>query len=445
MRTRIKKESIENRNKQIEKMLNLDIKTTEIAKELGCSTREVYKVKNSLKQYDVIRAWQINYYNRMLNEDWIKAPIEVDSVSALEYLEVKESEESLLKKNQRLQDGKNLTNRQIRSINRKDNFYDSLIEHFDRNINIDLSDNSYNTSKQFNNDIDCVIISDTHADEVISLVETGWNEEFNFNIFQKRLRKLEMQIIEHKNRFNNKYLNIFLIWDIISWLIHEELYENGESGKFDVLYKTAIVLAKFINNISNWYKDIYIYTKAWNHGRLSKSIKFKRTDENFDNILYALIKTILKNDKRIKFNLSTSFKDIVKINNFKIWYMHWDLYKADVFVKESQLDLCLQWHYHTANFNTLSRVLTNWAFNKWNWFVAKMLSTWSSEQYQTLFTLKQLDKERNYWLDLIRFFEITKDLDKVKDYGEVLTEKMIFGWNENYEWNIFEQTIGNYR
>lgn len=424
------------------------IKWCEIAKELSVSSSLVSRLKKEIEYNNrIYGGYEWEWFDMIYTDEWEMEEIEEFKEGKLleEIIDLKRSEEQLLKKNQKLQDWKNLSIRQIRAINRKDSFYEELTTYFQENIDIDLSDKEYNPTKHFNNDIDCVVLSDSHFDEVISLTETGWREEFNFDIFQRRLRKLEQEIINHKNRFNNKYLNIFLLGDMISWLIHEELYENGEAWKFDILYKWASVIAKFIINISKWYKDVYIYTKAWNHWRLSKSIKFKRTDENFDNILYVIIRSILKTDKRIKFNLSTSFKDIIKINNFKIGIMHWDLYKAEIFVKESQLDLCLQWHLHTAKFNAIDKVLTNGSFNKWNGFVTKMLSTWSDIQHQTLFTLKQINSNKDYALDFVKFIDITTWFESFDNYNEILTEKMIFGWNENYEWNVFEQTIGNYR
>ena len=74
-----------------------------------------------------------------------------------------------------------------------------------------------------------------------------------------------------------------------------------------------------------------------------------------------------------------------------------------------------------------------------------MLSTWSDIQHQVLFTLKQINKDKNYDLDFVKFVDITTWYEKYETYNEILTEKMIFGWNENYEWNIFEQTVWNYR
>ena len=409
--------------KQIIGLINEGYSPREIINEHGFSSSAVYEV---LKKEDLVVALE-------------EIEKQIESYQLLE-----EAQVSLLKNKQKITDKNNLQGRQLRAINRKDNYYEALTEYFENNIKIDLKDNvkvitEFDKSKT----VDNLLLSDLHADELISQIESVWNEEFNFNIFQQRLKLLESKVIRKQLKEKNQILNIFLIWDIVSWMIHEELYENGEAGKFDVLYKTAIVVSKFINNLSKYWKNIYVHTAAWNHWRLSKQVKFKRTDENYDNILYTLVRATLNSNKTVKFNLRTEFLNSIKINNFEIWYCHGDMVDAAKQVKMRRFDLLVQGHYHQANYNAMSKVLTNGAFNLWNGYVAKTINWMSENQFQVSFQLNYVNWKMELWN--IDFINITDWFESMPTYEEVLTENMIFGWNEFYEWNIFEITVWNYR
>ena len=346
--------------------------------------------------------------------------------------------EKLGKSKQRIQDQKNLLNKQIRNLNRDESFYEVFTEQLQiltsETIKRDKIKVKFN--KKLEKKVTCVILSDTHADEVISKLETAWNEEFNFDIFQRRLRKLETEIIEKQKVDKSKYLSLFMLWDMLSWSIHPELYENAEAGKVELLYKTWVVISKFILNISSYFEKVYIQTTYWNHWRFDKAVKYKRTDENWDNILYLIIKWLLQKEDKIQFNISTQFLDSVKIENFKITYFHWDS-NIDQITSNYEADLFLIWHIHTAKYNSISKLLSNWAFNKWNWWVSKALGKKTDEQHQVSFTL-ELDKNKLYQLWDVRFHEITKWQEDYSNYWITLTEQTILGWKVWYVESWFE-------
>lgn len=379
--------------------------------------RMVYKIISEYKQNSLISA-----------ENW--AIEELNSITL----------EKTLKSKQNVLDQKNLLNKIVRNINRKDNFFENLQEFLENKINntkpIVLKDDYKNFNKNAKNkEVTCIILSDLHADEVISKTETAWNEEFNFEIFQKRLRKFENEIIRKQKIEQNKYLSIFMLWDMVSWMIHEELYENWETWKFDIIYQTSLVISQFILNISKYFKSIYIQTKAWNHWRLSKQYKYKRTDENFDNILYTIIREQIKVNQNITFNFSTSFIDYVAIENFRIWYAHWDELKDNEIKNRNDYDLFLIWHVHRSNFDQHNKIISNWAFNKWNWWVAKNLTIKTQDQFQTKFNLEFVNWK--YQLKQVDFINITENTSDLKTYWVNLSEKMIFWWQDKYEQNTF--------
>ena len=409
--------NIQERNQKIIQQYLKWTEIDDISLNFWIKTRMIYKIIKDYKQNSLISA-----------ENWTIE--ELNSVTL----------EKTLKSKQNVLDQKNLLNKIVRNINRKDNFFENLQDFLNDKIEntkpiILKDDYSKHNKDAKNKEVTCIILSDLHADEVITKTETAWNEEFNFQIFKKRLRKFENEIKRKQKFEQNRYLSIFMLWDMVSWMIHEELYENWETWKFDIIYQVSLVVSQFILNISKYFKKVYIQTKAWNHWRLSKWYKYKRTDENFDNILYTIIREQIKVNNNITFNFSTSFIDYVEIENFKIWYAHWDELKDNEIKNRNDYDLFLIGHVHRSNFDQHNKIISNWAFNKWNWWVAKNLTIRTQNQYQTKFNLEFVNWK--YQLKQVDFINITDDTDNLKTYWIDLSEKMIFWWKDKYEHNTF--------
>ena len=125
---------------QIIDMLEEWIKWKDIAYELCVSPSLVSRLKKEIKETYTKEVFEEKLFDVIYEDEWELEDIEEFREWKLleEIIELKREEEKLLKKNQKLTDSKNLTNRQIRSINRKDNFYEELTGYFEKNINIDL-------------------------------------------------------------------------------------------------------------------------------------------------------------------------------------------------------------------------------------------------------------------------------------------------------------------
>lgn len=402
------------RREIIKDMLLSWMKTRDIMSEVKCSSKLIAEVNKEIQLEKLVKQYQEDNASLTLSE--------ID----------------LLKKKQSLTDKNSLVNRQIRAINRKDNFYEEFMDYIDEKIvTFALPEqkefiNTYNTDTSFK----ILLLSDVHADEVISLPETSGNEEYNFEIFKNRLKSLEQQVIANQLKDKTEYLTVMFIGDIISWVIHEELYENWNAGIFEVLTKVSLCFAEFFNNLSAYYKKIYIYTKPGNHWRMSKQIKFKRTDENYDNIIYSLVKGLLPKTK-FQFTVSTQFIDIITINKKKFGIVHWDKINTKELIKQYQLDYLLMWHIHTAKIESYldAYIISNWAFPRSSWFVNKGMShKWNPPQ-QVLLTFDE---------DMNLSFKSILLKDNTEWYNISLNERGIMMWDE-YLPNMFELKFGNYR
>lgn len=443
--------------KTIKKMLNLGYKWNQISEELWVSNSFVSRIKNEMQyemgctkeeptEIDDFFERELTAEDFELEEDEInevETKLEKESKEPKKWI-VTETEKKLLKQLQRLRDQKNLNGRQLRAMMRKDNYYEDLVDWLSENMKT-IKDPWCEYKCNLNEKVDIVLLSDIHSDELITKKATVYNEEINFKIIQQRIRLYEKTLIERQMKNKNKHLTVLLLWDIISWKIHDELYENKEAGSFDLMYKISVVIAKFISNLSKYWETVYVHTCSWNHWRLTPAIKYSRTDENFDNSVYILVRSILSENKRVKMNIRTEPSYYIKINDKYFWLAHWDEKTAEI-LEDLWCYVYFVGHFHQACVKQSKHwiMVINWAFNKWNWWVVKSLWKITKHSYQVSMEL-EIGEDWKITLAWTYYNCVTDWYENLETYWEDLSEENIFGWNWFYEGNVFEQIIWNYR
>lgn len=393
------------------------------------------RIRNRLlKEYDTeVESWQVQevlaQFNDMTSIEWEEQKeYDTDIVHRLS-----RQNKSLAKKNSWLQSQNN-------EIFKKDDFYLRFAEFVDEkfkdtNLNPFFS-KAKSIKQEYKKWFACVLLSDCHSDEVITNVESAWAEKFNFEVFQKRLKKLEHNVIQKQLVDKKEDLVLFLLWDMVSWVIHEELYENVEAWKFTYLYKTWIVIWKFIANVSRYFNNVTVYTKSWNHWRLEQEYKYKRPDENYDNLCYVITRSYVQSLENVKFYLDPTFIWVVQIWNLRVWFAHWDQINTDKEFWNLELDVLLIWHKHFAyvekqmDWTKEMLFIQNWTFNKWNWWVRKKLSICSQAQHQVMFDIEQ-DYTWEYKVSKTIFVDITTDSEEYNTYWEDIKDEDQFRDDNN--------------
>ena len=163
--------------------------------------KEEYPTLNITTIYNVIR-----YAKENLNElsDLCEDIPEYDKDFGSCQPEVEDKEvtaEEQLNKIERqkikLTDNNNLLKRQLRAINRKDTYYEQFIEKVEEITLNWLTPPKLNINfKPVEEKVTCILLSDTHSDEYITKTETADNEEYNFKVFQQRLKEYELKLIK---------------------------------------------------------------------------------------------------------------------------------------------------------------------------------------------------------------------------------------------------------
>ena len=178
-------------------------------------------------------------------------------------------------------------------------------------------------------------ISDIHFDEVVLKSQVMNFNEYNQEIAKRRLWKYlkTTLLLTEGSRFvyNINQLNIFFLGDMISGMIHDELIETNETNVTDSMLALSDILTQMVIIYADHFKKIVIDADYGNHGRIIQKKGFKNRHNNFDYILYHIIKLRLKDyieRGQIEFKINKSPYGIRNILGWRFLHSHGDDIKS---------------------------------------------------------------------------------------------------------------------
>lgn len=213
-----------------------------------------------------------------------------------------------------------------------------------------------------------LLLSDWH----IGLETDNYWNKFNFEIAKERVSSLLNNTIEICLKHNVSQLNIELIGDFISGLIHFGTRIESEENTSQQVIFCSELLSNFIyelaKNLSN--VKINIYCTVGNHGRIVANKSESIVSENFEKIIFYIMKIKLKDIENINIitdNIDETFGMYELQNGKKIIYSHGDCDKIlnatrnyEKIMKEHIFEVHLG-HFHNFNERTdgFSTVVVN--------------------------------------------------------------------------------------
>jgi hypothetical protein len=168
-------------------------------------------------------------------------------------------------------------------------------------------------------------IGDVHAGEIILSEETMGLNSYNMDVMKERMNKLYNGTNSIVNKMSNhtyNKLHIFCLGDMVSGLIHDELMSGV--AVVDQVIQTAHIISEMIEKWSYKFPEIEISAVVGNHGRLQKQIRHKKKYDNFDYLMYYMIKSMCRELVNVSFNIPKSPFLIKKIYDFNFLLMHGD-------------------------------------------------------------------------------------------------------------------------
>lgn len=144
-----------------------------------------------------------------------------------------------------------------------------------------------------------LILSDEHADEVISSPSTWGMEEYDFNVFRIRLQRLFEQIVQYSTKHLSAHaferLWILKLGDSVHGDIHGSSHRNYFKNTLKASLAVGDVEAQFVQSLVPYFVGgVHVVAVSGNHPRRSMRKDYGGPHDNFDYLVVTQMATRLE-------------------------------------------------------------------------------------------------------------------------------------------------------
>ena len=171
-------------------------------------------------------------------------------------------------------------------------------------------------------------LSDTHIGEHVFKDQMRGLNEYNFEIFNKRMYGWANQILKHTSYRRQiapvDELIIPMLGDIISGDIHEELARSNMANCMEQMIRGASIIGQALMYLAPHYTKIKVPCVVGNHGRMTRKPPMKDKYMDWDYMLYQWVASFCKNQENIEFHIPRSFMTTFKVHDKVVLITHGD-------------------------------------------------------------------------------------------------------------------------
>ena len=171
-------------------------------------------------------------------------------------------------------------------------------------------------------------LSDTHIGEHVFKEQMRGLNEYNFEIFNKRMYGWANQILKHTSYRRQiapvEELVIPMLGDMISGDIHEELARSNMANCMEQMIRGASIIAQALMYLAPHYTKIRVPCVVGNHGRMTRKPPIKDKYMDWDYMLYQWMASFCRNQENIEFHIPRSFITTFKIHDKVVLITHGD-------------------------------------------------------------------------------------------------------------------------
>ena len=330
-------------NEQFEKKLKLclqklnketDLDWSEIAQELGLdvSSDHLRKTAYGLKEYD----------------DYIKTKTP-EMIGKEEYEKLLEKEIEIKKEKVKLQDQRNLLNKQVRDLARHDNMGEILEEKLSQ-LNMQpkiINDEVKLYSNKEKQGI--LVISDVHYGETVDI----FLNKYDSDICKQRINYLIDKTIEYCRLNSINVLNVFMLGDLISNEHYTCIRLFNRENMIEQIIGVSELLSEAMMKLARNIKMVTIGVTTGNHERVHKRGENLNKD-NYTKLIKEFLTLRLANVSNITFMENKYDNEVITANicGLNVVGTHGDktdkkqaTYQLSSLLKE-KIDLLLVGHFH---------------------------------------------------------------------------------------------------
>jgi hypothetical protein len=171
-------------------------------------------------------------------------------------------------------------------------------------------------------------LSDTHVGEQVYKDQMRGLNEYNLEVFNKRMYGWANQILKHAAYRRQiapvDELIIPMLGDMISGDIHEELARSNMANCMDQMIRGASIIGQALMYLAPHFTKIKVPCVVGNHGRMTRKPPMKDKFMDWDYMLYQWVASFCKNQENIKFHIPKSFMTTFKVHDKVVLITHGD-------------------------------------------------------------------------------------------------------------------------
>jgi hypothetical protein len=203
-----------------------------------------------------------------------------------------------------------------------------------------------------------LLLSDLHIGEVVSITQTGGISSFDVDIARRRIQFTVDRAIkiakEKMNHYEFDTLYVFMLGDLISGIIHDELRVNDELGIVAQCIEAVDIISEAILKLCQEFPHVHVASVAGNHGRVTEERYFKgKATNNYDYLISKMIEKLLSNQSNLTWNIPEAFFTVETVENESFLLLHGDVVKSWMGIPFYGLQRAyLKWRTVHADFGT---------------------------------------------------------------------------------------------
>jgi hypothetical protein len=172
-----------------------------------------------------------------------------------------------------------------------------------------------------------LLLSDTHAGEVVNLDETLGMNEYHWDVMVRRMERLRDAVLSYQAHrpYPIEVLNLFMLGDMLSGDIHDELVETNEFNAAEACVRFSVDCAEFIRGLVPHFKRINVIGVPGNHPRAKKKPQAKNAHNNGDWLAYHMMRLAMDDCPSVHWQIPNgSFESVLVAKNWRVLAMHGD-------------------------------------------------------------------------------------------------------------------------
>jgi len=172
------------------------------------------------------------------------------------------------------------------------------------------------------------VLTDTHVGEQVYSPQVMNANQYNYEIFNRRLSGWAQQVLSlaeyRRNICQIDELVVPMLGDMISGDIHDELARTNMDNCMMQMLTTAHLISQALMTLAPHFKTIKVPCVVGNHGRMTRKPPMKDKYMDWDYLAYQWMAAFCKNQSNITFEIPKSFAHTINVADRNILLFHGD-------------------------------------------------------------------------------------------------------------------------